>query len=452
MGTVEVRDPIHGLVDLEQQAWKVVDTAAFQRLRGIQQLALTNLVYPGARHSRFEHCVGAYHIARRLVDRLQHRNAEINVGADVALAALVHDIGHGPFSHVSEEVFGHFGEKGSSHEQISAAIVRHDPEVRRALTAPKANWIADLLTTKARSVEKDIVAGPADIDKLDYLLRDSHYCGVAYGQYDLDKVIESARGLREVAGTYLGFHEDGVYALEELLLARYHMHRQVYGHKTRVATDLMLVRAMISGVTEKILPRGVFGPPLKPDAAFVKDYLVWDDSAVTKALLKSKRMAGDIMRALADRKLLKQVLVVPERRFDEITTEESARAALLAPEATVFERVRRSVEASVAKAAGVDEHWVALVHSKTANPLSNTYDVQVAEKTILIVDDKGRTSNFWDRSEVFRRAIVAPRIQYSLYLRPPQDRDLPKRVAARVEEEALTGLKLLATEGAKFDH
>ena len=122
-------------------------------------------------------------------------------------------------------------------------------------------WIAELLTGTGhgarRSVERDIVAGPADIDKLDYLLRDSRFCGVEYGRYDLDKVIESARVLSDPPGTALAFHEDGTYALEEMLLARYHMHRQVYGHRTRVATDRMLVRAKTLGVQSGMLPADV---------------------------------------------------------------------------------------------------------------------------------------------------------------------------------------------------
>ena len=307
MASREVRDAVHGLVVLTKREWKVVDSPAFQRLRGIQQLAATHLVYPGARHSRFEHCVGACHLAGRLAERLELGPRERD---RVRAAALVHDVGHGPFSHVSEFVFEELTGEEHIHEKISAAVVRHHEPIRSALDAD-SDWIAELLSGTGhgakRSAARDIIAGPADIDKLDYLLRDSHYCGVEYGRYDIDKVIEAARLVRKSDGPYLAYHRDGVFAIEGMLLARYHMHRQVYGHKTRLATDKMLMRAMLLGVEEGLLPRHMFAPT-NLDADFVEDYR-WDDYK-TLATLSSAQdsRAGEMARALTGRQLMKRVV------------------------------------------------------------------------------------------------------------------------------------------------
>lgn len=179
----EVRDAVHGLISLTPDEWRVVDSRPFQRLRGVQQLAMTHLVYPGARHSRFEHCVGACYVAGRLADRLAAIAPSKMTNDRVAMvraAALTHDIGHGPFSHVSEFVFEQLTGGEHIHEKISAAILRTDEQVRAALGTERSEWAANLLAGEGhgakRSVERDIVAGPADIDKLDYLLRDSHFC------------------------------------------------------------------------------------------------------------------------------------------------------------------------------------------------------------------------------------------------------------------------------------
>jgi uncharacterized protein len=127
------------------------------------------------------------------------------------------------------------------HEAVSVAIMRTDPGLHSALGAELCDRAADLVALEgSRTHMRDIVSGPTDADKLDYLLRDSYFAGVNYGHYDLDRIIDSVRVIApRSAQTQLGFNADGLWAVEELLLARHHMHRQVYGHKTRLATDIM---------------------------------------------------------------------------------------------------------------------------------------------------------------------------------------------------------------------
>jgi len=426
MTSREVRDAVHGLIELRPREWDLVDTRAFQRLRRVKQLAMTDLVYPGARHSRFEHCVGAAHMAGRTGDSVNaHAGGEPIDVERLRAAALLHDVGHGPFSHVSEMVFEKRTGRRKIHESISAAVIRHDAEVRQVLGDADAEWIADLLTGSGhgstRSVERDVVAGPADIDKLDYLLRDSHYCGVNYGRYDKDKLIESARLQPDVGGgSKLAFHTDGIYALEEMLLARYHMHRQVYGHKTRVATDIMLVRAMDFGVDEELLPEPVFAPPEEPDAAYVAEYLRFDDEAVIRALTAHPdSRSGEIMQALVDRKLMKRVGRMDFAELDYRLGREMA-GFIVDPDEAALDALPQ-IEDTIASTIGVPAHWVAVFHDRLSNPVLRPYTARIEGDDIVLVGDDGRVHVFHDASEVFTRGEGEQRRSVSLYVRPPDD-------------------------------
>lgn len=455
MGTVEVRDPVHGLIQLQPQEWAVINTPAFQRLRGVQQLALTHLVYPGSRHSRFEHCMGAGHVAGRLAYRVQTMADQTLNVSGIRLAALVHDIGHGPFSHVSEEVFERLAGGNHVHERISAAIVQFDPDVRAALGSETATWISELLSASGhgerRSVARDIVAGPADIDKLDYLLRDSLYCGVNYGRYDLAKIIESARIISDAAtgDTYLAYHEDAVYALEEMLLARYHMHRQVYGHKTRVGVDRMLVRSMLLGVEEGLLPREVFSPAMKLNRAFVRHYLQFDDAQVTKTLCAAPASspAGNLMRALVERRLCKRVLQLDAAEA-RLRFPGTLAGFLLTPDPKALSDKLQGVEEAIASAAGVEPHWAILHWQSRGSPLGLQYSFRPAAQEIYLVDDEGTVSLFHDRSEVFGRNEKVADPSVSLYLRTRADKPLSAAAMKRVRKATLKGLETIGRASA----
>lgn len=450
MATLEVRDAVHGLIRFSPTEWDVVDTPAFQRLRGVQQLALTNLVYTGARHSRFEHCMGAAHVAGRLATRVRdagHPDLDVD---RIRLAALVHDIGHGPFSHVSEEVFERLSGDHHVHEKVSAAVIEHDRDVKKALGSETSTWIAQLLSGtghgERRSVARDIVAGPADIDKLDYLLRDSLYCGVNYGRYDLDKIIETARSFSDpVTGeTYLAYHEDGIFSIEEMLLARYHMHRQVYGHKTRVGIDRMLVRSMLLGVEEGLLPRDVFCPPKKPGRSFVKDYLKFDDAATIATLTRAPdgSSAGKVMRALVSRRLCKRLVRLDEQ---DVAHEFAGKLAsfILKPDERALADTLTGVEESIASAAGVESCWAVLFWENRSSPVALRYNLRAESKEIYIVDNDGEASLFHDRSDVFGREERPGEASVSLYLRTKNDEPLSATKALRVQKALLEGLEVI---------
>lgn len=455
MGSIEVRDAVHGLIELDPRRWSVVDTAPFQRLRGIQQLALTHLVYPGARHSRFEHCIGASHIAGRLADRVNRRDGLPVQGERVRLAALVHDIGHGPFSHVSEEVFEFLTGRENVHEAISAAIVTKHPGVRNAIGEEDSQWIADLLLheghARRRTVERDVVSGPADIDKLDYLLRDSHYCGVNYGRYDIDKLIESAVAVEEGFNeSALAFDISGIYALEEMLLARFHMTRQVYGHKTRAGIDIMLIRAMLKGIEEGVLPKDVFSPPVDMSEDYVKDYIKWDDASLRKALVTSNAdsTARKLMVALSERRIMKRIV---QFSFQDLTEKFGRGSAgyMAKPDASVLSQHRAQAEYDIAAALGTDPHWVALDWDSASSHTARRWAAKVEGKEIIIRDERSQNLLFHDVSEVFRRADVAENNRVLVYARSKDGDPLSAEIIRKAQETILRGIEAIGRASAQ---
>lgn len=236
---LSLRDPVHGFVRADALEAALISTRPFQRLRQIRQLGFAYLVFPGAEHSRFGHALGAMELAGRLYDAVAGRSEGIlETGSRargrrlVRAAALLHDIGHAPFSHSAEDLFA----DGIDHEEMThlllgvpemeAAFERHGEglgveDVRRVLGAR---------TEGAERLLSRMVSGELDVDKMDYLLRDSLYCGVRYGTYDLDRILDTVLPIEdpETGAFGLGVSEGGIHAVEALILARYYMFTQVY--------------------------------------------------------------------------------------------------------------------------------------------------------------------------------------------------------------------------------
>jgi uncharacterized protein len=243
-GTI-LRDPVWDTVHLDAAAMRVADTAAFQRLRYIRQLGLAYLVYPGATHTRFDHAVGVYHLTRRALAGLDERGALAAVSAEdrrlVPLAGLLHDIGHYPFSHAIEEL-----EEGTipGHHEAVVARFLADETVRDALDAAArggAARVEALIQGRSESPLQGLVSGSLDLDKIEYLKRDAHFCGVPYGHVDVERLLHAMEVVQDPAtGRWeVGVHEKGAAALESLLFAKYQMFRNVYWHHAvRAATVL----------------------------------------------------------------------------------------------------------------------------------------------------------------------------------------------------------------------
>ena len=314
----EVRCPVYGFITINDWEREIISQPEFQRLRRIRQLAWTDYVFPGAMHTRFEHSLGVTHMATMLYDGITQRSTDIlkhDLGynedglqrhrALVRLAALLHDVGHAPFSHAAEEVFPIEEETGDRyrHETYSAAVVRRyfaDVIKNHPLNRNydfSANDVACFLEGAEDAGPalfwKDLIDGQLDADRMDYLIRDSLHTGVGYGRYDWQRLIGTitAVGATEQSEPGIGVMEGGWHAAEGLIIARYFMFTQVYFHKTRVILDYHLQETL-----RQLLEGACFPSPRGEDLA---KYLSWNDWRVLGLLADGQ--GGEHGRRLADR-------------------------------------------------------------------------------------------------------------------------------------------------------
>lgn len=379
------------MIGVSQEELAVIDTTVFQRLRGISQLALTKLVYPGTTHSRFEHCIGAMHVAGLLADKLELGSEKKRL---VRLAALLHDVGHGPFSHVFEQVLEESGAPAGIHEQISAAIVRNSALVPGLTEVVRARIVELVTGAGPRSVEGDIISGPTDADKLDYLLRDSYYSGAKYGVYDLDRILDTATVIEAGNESQLGFDEDGLWAVEGLLLARHHMHRQVYGHRTRMVTDIMLSRGLGMAASEGDLD---LAPPDGIGEAYLAEFLGWSEAGLSARVTDGP--ARDLLDRLQVRQLLKRRLTVD---FDTFRDMRGPLMTALLDDEDVFTRLRISeCEQAMAYEMGCQLHLIALRVDSKENPTYRPPGYDIRDKDIFFKREGKQPEELHRLSEIF---------------------------------------------------
>lgn len=233
---VVVRDPLWNTITLDPIAVRIVDSPAYQRLRYIRQLGLAHLVYPGATHTRFDHALGVYHLARRTLDVLEAGGQLERVDAVdrllIPLAGLLHDIGHYPFSHALEEL--EQNTLPGDHEEVAARFLADSDvgTVLREIDGRAPDRIQALIRGRSNSPLQGLVSGSLDLDKIEYLKRDARFCGVPYGEVDVDRLIHALVLLEDphTRALEVGVREKGVAALESLLFAKYQMFRNVYWH------------------------------------------------------------------------------------------------------------------------------------------------------------------------------------------------------------------------------
>lgn len=262
-----IRDPLWNTIRLDATAQRIVDTAEFQRLRYIRQLGWTHLVYPGATHTRFDHALGVYHLTVEALRRLRDRGG---VGAEawedeelVPYAALLHDIGHYPFSHALEELEA--DHVPGDHEEMGRRFFQ-SPALRDAL-APlglaAADRIHHLISGQSEAPLRGLISGSLDLDKMEYLRRDARFCGVPYGEVDVPRLLQALVLVRdpESESYEVGVHEKGIAALESLLFAKYQMFRNVYWHHAVRAATALYKRIVEESVGAGLLdPEELVGP------------------------------------------------------------------------------------------------------------------------------------------------------------------------------------------------
>ncbi|MFN0097393.1 MAG: HD domain-containing protein [Gemmatimonadaceae bacterium] len=293
-----IRDPLWNNIRVEGPYLALLDSPAFQRLRYVRQLGLAHLVYPGATHSRFEHALGAYHLARLTLRVLDDAGqlAEVNETARelVAAAALLHDIGHYPFSHALEEI------GVPHHEEVAGPLITEGPVgeiLRTSFGVDAPARVLELIRGTSGSPLQGLISGSIDLDKTDYLKRDALMCGVAYGEIDVDRLRHALVLLRDPSTGRLGvgLREKGLSALESLLFAKYQMYRNVYWqHAVRSAT------AMYKRLVEDALQSGA----LQVDAL-----AGYTDEGILHAL--ERRDPPPLVAAIRERRLYKRAAEAP---------------------------------------------------------------------------------------------------------------------------------------------
>jgi HD superfamily phosphohydrolase len=287
-----IKDPIHGYVRISQTERSVIDTEPVQRLKRIRQLAGSEFVYPAANHTRFEHVIGAMHLAGTLAEALpvdfpRHQREQLR------LAALLHDIGHGPFSHVFEPLLAKYLNK--SHEDFVPWLV-NETDIAEKLEAAgfDASTLGRLaigkLTNRKRAYLDQIISSSVDVDKMDYVVRDSFHTGAGYGSFDVHRLLYAM----DIIDNGLSVDGSAVATLESFLLARFESFRTIYFHKASRAVQIMMVRAL-EVARDELRLLDFDGPE---DYLKLDDYKVWTE-------LKECKKSRKIMQDLESRRLLK---------------------------------------------------------------------------------------------------------------------------------------------------
>lgn len=284
-----IRDSVYGDIMLNEIEVEVMDNPQFQRLRRIKQLGLISLIYPGANHTRFEHSIGTMHIASKLADKLDLNQEDKEL---VRISALLHDIGHGPFSHVSEGVLSF------PHEELTKYVIKNT--AIRDIVEKKFDIDKIIEIINGEGKFGPIVSGELDADRMDYLLRDSHYTGVAYGIIDYERIISNINLNKQ-----LSLDIKGVQAAEGALVSRYFMYPSVYQHHTTRIVNSMFRRGL-----KKLIDRGVINE---------NDMYKYDDADIIGIFRNSEGYPKEIMERLDNRNIFKRVKTI---RLDNFKTPE----------------------------------------------------------------------------------------------------------------------------------
>jgi len=321
---MEIRDPVLGFIHPRDRELDIINAPVMQRLRRIRQLAMAHLLYPGATHTRFEHSLGVFHIASRMADKIPHLATNKDKSQLVRFAALLHDIGHGPFSHVSDVIFERFGRdtlppgEAKPHEKIAVKLLQFDKHLSRLLSEDERVGITSLLSgvNPPMTVMREILCSGVEADRMDYLLRDSHFCGVKYGAFDMDRMLDSLTSYEERNDVHIAIKHDGVHSIEQFVLARYFMTTQVYAHRVRSICDEMIARGVEIGLDEGVdfLCRLY---QYEETEDYLHNYLQWHDSRIIDTILESggQGKCAELFRRLHERRLFKMVFQMNMMEF-----------------------------------------------------------------------------------------------------------------------------------------
>lgn len=317
--TKVLKDPVHSYIHIHYEViWNCLDSKEFQRLRRIRQLGGDFQVYPTAEHSRFSHSLGVYEIVRRMVTEVKSLCVELTEYEKVCvmLAGLLHDVGHGPFSHAFEHITNH------SHEEYTAKIILGNTELNAILRAVSEKLPQDIVSIIQHTHENDIlnqiVSGQLDADRMDYLLRDSYFTATSYGQFDLERILRTMRVRKTIEGRkVIVVKYTGIHSVEDYIMARYQMYWQVYYHPVARSYEAVFIQLfnrlkdIFKGDKDYFEDMKVLVPFLEESEVSVDEYFKLDENSLLYccALIQDKedKIAADLARRLQNRNLFEYV-------------------------------------------------------------------------------------------------------------------------------------------------
>jgi len=404
------KDPVHHSVYVQEMTiWKLINTPEFQRLRRIRQLGTSYLTFHGAEHSRFSHSLGVYEITRKIISQFE-RNGYADWPQEEKLlslcASLLHDVGHGPFSHSLEQIFG------TDHEKWTCKVILGDTDVHRVLSEVDPGFPERVASVIRKTYEKPIVvslvSSQLDADRMDYLLRDAYFTGVNYGTFDLDRIL---RVLRPHQGKIV-VKDSGMHAVEDYLMSRYQMYWQVYFHPVTRSSEIVL-RQIFRRAGELYGAGYEFGFLIDPIRQLLEgsltldSYLKLDEAMVQTAFgqwaEERDELLADLCRRFLNRELYKYAPLVGEDR-------------------EWLADVRREW-----LNIGLDPAY----HMEVDTPEDSPYDVYKPgaepggreKPPILLLDDRDRLEEISVRSDIIRSIAGLHRGKYYVYY--PADKVLP---------------------------
>ena len=317
--TKVLKDPVHSYIHINYEVvWNCLDSKEFQRLRRIRQLGGDFQVYPTAEHSRFSHSLGVYEIVRRMVTEIKSLSVELSEYDKICvmLAGLLHDVGHGPFSHAFEHVTNH------SHEDYTAKIILGETELNQVLTEVSPRLPEDVVSIIEHNHPNDIlnqiISGQLDADRMDYLLRDSYFSATSYGQFDLERILRTMR-VRKIDENKkaLVVKYTGIHSVEDYIMARYQMYWQVYYHPVARSYEAVFIQLfnrlkdIFKDNKEYFSDMKVLIPFLEKNVVSVEEYFKLDENSLLYccSLIQDKddKIAADLARRLQNRRLFEYV-------------------------------------------------------------------------------------------------------------------------------------------------
>ncbi|WP_054956707.1 HD domain-containing protein [Paenibacillus dakarensis] len=393
------KDPVHNYIHVQDDIiWRLINTPEFQRLRRIRQLGTSFLTFHGAEHSRFSHSLGVYEITRRIISQFERSGYSDWPKEERLLtlcAALLHDLGHGPFSHSIEETFH------MNHEDWTCRIILGDTCVNEILQEVDSDFPAKVASVIDKTYKKPIVinlvTSPLDADRMDYLLRDAYYTGVNYGTIDIDRILRMLRPYRD----RIVVKESGMHAVEDYLMSRYQMYWQVYFHPVTRSSEIIL-RKIFKRAKE--LYHGGYAfkfmvdplPALFDGNPTVSQYLRLDEALIQTSFLQWTMEADEILSDLCGRFMHRRLYKYVE--IDNIDME-------------TIDRIRLAFQE-----AGLNPKYDFEIDYPTDLP----YDVfhsgsPESNKQILLLDRHERVREISEVSDIVRSISGIHRGRYLLY-------------------------------------